>query len=93
MDRLNPWVVGGALTITVAAIYIVCAAAFAVAPDVTLGFFNAWFHGLNLAELKAGAKPFTFGIFVYGLVGISVSGFVSGAIFAVAYNLLRPAPR
>jgi hypothetical protein len=92
MERLSPLIVGGALAITAAALYSVCAAAFAIAPAATLGFFDAWFHGLNLAGLQAGAKPFTLGVFVYGLVGLTVSAFVSGAVFAVSYNLLRLCP-
>jgi len=88
MQRVNPWVCGGALAITLTALYSVCAAAFAAAPSATLEFFNAWFHGLNLAGLQAGAKPFTFGGFLYGLAGLTASGFAGGAIFAGAYNLL-----
>jgi hypothetical protein len=60
-------------------------------PAATLGFFSAWFHGLNLAELQTGAKPFTVGVFVYGLIGVTGFGFVCGAIFATSYNLLRRA--
>lgn len=89
MEKLNVWVVGGALAITFAAMYALCAAAFALAPGVTLDFFNAWFHGLNLAGLQAGAKPFTVGGFLYGLIGIVVYAFVTGVVFAASYNLLR----
>jgi len=89
MERLNPWVVGAALTITAVIFYAICATAFAVWPASTLGFFDAWFHGLNLGALQAGAKPMTPGTFVYGLIGIAVSAFLSGVVFAVSYNLLR----
>jgi len=88
MQRVSPWVFGGALAITLAVLYSVCAAVFVAAPSATLEFFNAWFHGLNLAGLQAGAKPFTFGGFLYGLAGLTASGFAGGAIFAGAYNLL-----
>lgn len=89
MEKLNPWVMGAALTITFVVVYALCAAAFAVAPAATIDFFNAWFHGLNLAGLQVGAKPFTFGVFLYGVVGIAVVAFVCGAVFAASYNLLR----
>lgn len=89
MEKLNPFVVGGALAVTFAALYSACAAAFAVAPAATLGFFDAWFHGLNLAGLQAGAKPFTPGLFLYGLVGIAAMAFASGVVFAASFNLLR----
>lgn len=89
MEKLNPWAMGTALTITFVAVYALCAAAFAIAPAATIDFFNAWFHGLNLAGLQVGAKPFTFGVFLYGTVGIAAVAFVSGAVFAASYNLLR----
>jgi hypothetical protein len=53
MKILNGWVVGGALAITLAVLYTICAVAFVLAPQATLEFFNAWFHGLNLAGLAA----------------------------------------
>lgn len=89
MERLNPRVMGAALTITFVVVYALCAAAFAIAPTVTIDFFNAWFHGLNLAGLQVGAKPFTFGVFLYGAAGIAAVAFVCGALFAASYNLLR----
>lgn len=89
MEKFDTWIAGGALAITFAAMYALCAAAFALAPGATLDFFNAWFHGLNLAGLQAGAKPFTVGVFLYGLIGIVAFAFVSGVLFAVCYNLLR----
>lgn len=89
MEKLNPPVVGGALAVTAAVLYGACAVAFALWPAATLDFFNAWFHGLNLAGLQAGAKPFTVGGFLYGLAGIAVYAFVGGAVFAASYNLLR----
>ena len=49
MGKLNPWVTGAALTITLVVVYALCAAAFAAARATTIGFLNAWFHGLNLA--------------------------------------------
>lgn len=89
MERLNPWVVGAALALTAVVLYAVCAAAFALWPETTLAFFNAWFHGLNLGTLQSGARPFTFGAFLYGLLGLTASAFVCGALFAGFANWLR----
>lgn len=89
MEKLNPWVMGTALAITFVAVYALCAAAFAIAPNATIDFFNAWFHGLNLAGLQTGAKPFTFGVFLYGTGGIAAVAFICGVVFATSYNLLR----
>lgn len=80
---------GAALAITFAAAYIVCATAFALWPGGTLGFFNAWFHGLNFAGVQAGARPFGAGVFVYGLAGVVLFAFLAGAVFAASYNVLR----
>ncbi len=107
MEKLNPWVVGGALAITAVVLYSACAVAFALAPSATLDFFgdrtepraacqgrhgcgfNAWFHGLNLAGLQAGAKPFTLGGFIYGLAGLTGYALAAGLLFGAAYNRLR----
>ncbi len=89
MEKLNPFVVGGALAVTTAALYSVCAAAFALAPSATLDFFDTWFHGLNLAGLQAGAKPFTLGGFLYGLAGLTGYALIAGLLFGTVYNLLR----
>ncbi len=89
MNKLNPWVTGTALALALSVLYTGCAAAFALWPQATLEFFNAWFHGLNLAGMQSGAKPFTLGLFVYGLVGLSASAFVTGALYALFANWLN----
>lgn len=90
MDRLNPLVTGLTLALTVALMYATCAAAFALWPQPTLGFFNAWFHGLDITALPSGGKPFTFGLFLYGFAGLTAYGFVIGALYALIHNLIRP---
>ena len=92
MEKLNPWMISLSLALTSAVLYSLCATAFAVAPAATIDFFNAWFHGLNLAGMEAGVKPFTLGVFAYGLVGLTASAFIGGAVFAVSYNLVRLCP-
>lgn len=92
MDKLNPWAVGAALAITLAVAYSVCATAFALRPEETLAFFNAWFHGVDLRVLQPAAKTFTLGVFFYGLSGIVLTGFAMGVVYAVVYNLVRRCP-
>ena len=89
MNKLNPWVTGIALALALTVLYTVCAGAFALWPQATLAFFNAWFHGLNFAGMQGGATPFTIGLFVYGLVGVSASAFVTGALYALFANGLN----
>jgi hypothetical protein len=88
--KLQPLRAGLALSVTAAILYVVCAAAFAWAPDATLDFFNAWVHGVDLSVLKPGAKPFGWGTFLYGFVGLVITAFLTGVVYAVAYNLLGP---
>src|SRR5690349_15988288 len=85
MNRKNPWVVGGAVAIAFAVTYAACALAYALFPDATLSFFDAWFHGIDITLLKT-PKPFTFGHFLYGLVSVVVSAFVVGVVYGYAYN-------
>ena len=92
MDRLSPWASGSALALTLAIVYTLCAAAFALWPGATLEFFNAWFHGIDLSALKPPSEKFTLGIFIYGLGGIVLTGFVTGAIYATMYNWVRRCP-
>ncbi len=89
MNKLNPWKTGVALVLALAVLYAACAGAFALWPQATLEFFNAWFHGLNLTGMQSGAKPFTLGLFIYGLVGLSASAFVTGALYALFANWLN----
>jgi hypothetical protein len=93
MDRLNPWILGTTAAITFSILSTICALAVVLFPDGTIGFFNAWFHGLDLTLLKPpGGRPLTLGQFVYGLFGVAVTSFIVGAVFATVYNLLRPRP-
>jgi hypothetical protein len=80
MEKLSPVAVGVTSALTFAIVFTTCAIALALAPDATVGFFNAWFHGLDLSLLKpAGGKPLT--LAQYALVS-----FVTGALFALLYN-------
>jgi energy-converting hydrogenase Eha subunit G len=92
MGRLTPWAAGFALAATLAIVYTLCTATFALWPSATLEFFNAWFHGVDLRVLQPATSAFMPGIFLYGLSGIVLTGFVTGAIYAVMYSLIRRCP-
>src|SRR3990172_985714 len=81
MDRLNPWIVGLAATAVFLFLSIVCALAVVLFPDGIVGFFNGWFHGLNLTLVKPpGGRPSTLGQFLYWLFGVAVTSFLVGAM-------------
>ncbi|MDP2142855.1 MAG: DUF5676 family membrane protein [Gallionella sp.] len=84
--KLNPWHVGSAMALTAAVISVVCTVAVFLFPDGTVGFVNAWAHGLDLTLLMSD-KPWTLGGLAYGLFGVALTGFLGGALFAVCYNL------
>lgn len=88
MNRVNPWLIGATAAATFAILYSTCAAAYALFPDGTMAFFNAWFHGFDFTLLKAN-KPFTAGTFIYGLLSVAVTSFVTGTLFGSLYNLMQ----
>ncbi len=88
MNRLQAWQFGFAGAVTFSVFYSACALAVALFPDSTIGFFNAWFHGLDLTLLRPpGGRPLTLGQFVYGLVSAAVVSFAMAASLAGFYNL------
>lgn len=89
MDTTKPWVTGAALAITAGVVYLVCALAVALFPDGTLAFFSTWAHGVDLTLVKRpAAKPLTTEEWIYGFVSIVVAGYLVGALFGWARNLL-----
>jgi len=88
MNRLHPWSFGFAGAVTFSVLYTACALAVALFPEGTIGFFNAWFHGLDLTLLKPpGDRPLTLGQFFYGLVSAAAVSFTITASLAGFYNL------
>ena len=87
MNNLKPWPLGLAAAVTFSVLYSACALAVALFPDGTISFFNAWFHGLDLALLKPpGGRPQTPGQFFFGLVSAGAVSFAIAATIAVSYN-------
>ncbi len=91
MNELNPWRVGSATALTAGTISLICALAVYLFQDGMIGFVNSWFHGLDLTLIKS-SKPWTWSDFSYGLFGVSLSGFLSGVVFAGFYNLVGHCP-
>ena len=77
-----------ALAITLALLNSVCAVLVGLWPQQAIAFANTWAHGLDLTPLMSDA-PMTFARFAYGLIGLSVIGFVIGAVYAWLYNRSR----
>ncbi len=91
MNKLNPWHTGSALALTAGTVSLLCALAVFLFQDGMISFVNAWFHGLDMTLIKSN-KPWTLGEFAYGLFGATATGFLSGAVFAICYNLVGKCP-
>jgi hypothetical protein len=86
---LNPSVLGISLALTSGILYSICAAAFALWPEAVFAFFNAWFHGMDLRLLQPEeGRAATLSTYFYGLIGILITAYVAGAVFALIYNWL-----
>ena len=90
MDATKPWVSGAALAVTVGIVYVVWAVAVALFPDGTLALFNTWAHGVDLTLVKRPAtKPLAASEWIFGFVSAVVAGYLAGALYGWARNLLN----
>ena len=88
MDKVNTIGAGFALAVTLILLSALCAVAFVLAPDATLDFFSAFMHGLDLKSVKS-ATPLSLGRVLYGVIGLSIIGFIAGFVFAWTYNIIN----
>jgi hypothetical protein len=80
---------GAAFAITVAIGYALCTLVFWIWPEAAANFMNALFHGLDFRKLQSGPTLFSFGSFVYNVVGIPLAalGILSPVIAGAAMAL------
>ena len=88
MDKVNALGAGIAVAVTFALLSILCALAFVLVPDGTIDFFGAFMHGLDLNSVRS-AAPIRLGRVLYGVIGLSIIGFIAGFVFAWTYNLVN----
>ena len=87
-DRVNPVAAGVALAAMLAFLSVLCAIFFAITPEGVVGFFSSFMHGLDLKSVKS-AAPLSFGRVLYGVIGLSIIGFIAGFVFAWTYNIIN----
>ena len=87
MNKLSVLNTGVALAATFAAVNAICAILVSIWPVQAIDLANAWMHGLDLHSIRATA-PLSWGRVAYGVVGISVVGFLVGTLYAWIYNLI-----
>ena len=73
-----------ALAVTTAVIYVVCAAAVVLLPDLTMSVAQSWFHGLDLSRISV--FNVTWGSFIQGLITATAGTWLVGYLFASTYN-------
>ncbi len=75
-----------AMAVTVAFIAVVCALAIILAPDLSLGIAQSWFHGMDLSKVRTTVSP-SMGSLLYGWITATIGGWLVGYVFASAYNM------
>jgi hypothetical protein len=88
MNRVNPIALGLTLAITAAVLNVACAGLVAVAPDVTIGIFQSWWHGIDVSQLANTSAPMTLKSVALGLVTISAFAFIVGFAFGAVNNMV-----
>lgn len=80
---------GSALALTVAIMYSVCTGAWVIWHEGALDLLNALFHGPDFRKIQVTEAAFTFSMFIFPLLVMTAWGFVTGSLYAVAYNLIQ----
>lgn len=80
----EPNATANATAVTVAVIYVVCAAAVVILPDLAMTVAQSWFHGLDLSKISV--LNVTLGSFILGLITSTAGAWLIGYVFASAYN-------
>lgn len=88
MQRINPWLTGATLALTVVVGYTICALIFVTYPDASMLFMNALFHGLDFRKLQVTSGAFSLLGFGTVLVVWGAVGFVVGVLYGGFYNVL-----
>lgn len=88
MQRLNPWISGAALALTLVVAYTGCALIFVTYPNASVLFMNALFHGLDFQTLQV--TPGAFSLTGFGVVVVvwGLVGFLVGVLYGGFFNVL-----
>ena len=87
MTKLNPWIFGAVVTITVVIAYILCTLFWLAFTEYSLDFLNTLFHGMDFRRIYTPAA-FSFGGFL-GVLGVFIVwAYLVGVMYATVRNLL-----
>ena len=88
MQRVNPWLTGATLALTVVVAYTICAIIFVAFPNASVLFMNALFHGLDFRKLQITSGEFSLLGFGTVVVVWGAAAFVVGVLYGGFYNVL-----
>ena len=89
MTNLNPFKFGVAVGVAIALINAICAVAVAFAPDVTIGLFNTFAHGIDLSKVASPGRSVGFMQALGGTLVVGAVGLVAGSTIAAVYNAMQ----
>lgn len=82
--KKDPKAMANALAVVGAALYIVCAGWVLISKDSFMGVMNTWAHSIDLGAVPS--KVPGFGEVILGLITFTIAAWITGYVFAVAYN-------
>jgi hypothetical protein len=85
----NPLRTASTFAVTVAIAYAACTFVFWLFPQAAASFMNGLFHGLDFRRLQDGASLFSFGGFLFALLGITGWAFLLGMLFGWLQGRVR----
>lgn len=87
MVRLNPWIFGVVVSITVVITYALCTLFWFAFTEPSINFLNTLFHGMDFRKIY-GSTAFSMGNFLYVFVVFAVWSYLVGVIYATVRNLV-----
>ena len=87
MTKLNPWIFGLVVAITVVISYVLCTLFWIAFTEPSMDFLNTLFHGMDFRKIYA-PTAFSWAGYLTVLVVFTVWGYLLGVIYAAVRNLL-----
>ena len=87
MTKLNPWLFGIVVAITVAIGYLLCTLFWFAFTEYSLDFLNTLFHGMDFRKIYT-QSGFVLGGYLGVLVVFVIWGYAMGVVYATVRNLL-----
>lgn len=80
----EPTVIANTVAATTAIVYVACRVLVGLFPDASFAVAQSWFHGIELSKLDS--WNLTMPAFILGLVSLTITGWLTGYLFATVYT-------